>query len=69
MLVKSKQHRQLVAAAQLFTKSSQQPVRMFAAQPTTEEAKTKEEWGEKYSDECFQFEKEWNAIANKIEKE
>ncbi len=67
MLVKSKQHRQLVAAAHLFTKTAQ-PARMFTAQ-ATEEAKTKEEWGEKYSDECFQFEKEWNAIANKIEKE
>ena len=46
-------------------------VRYFsAAQPTQEElAKNREEWGEKYSDECFQFEKEWKLIADKIEKE
>ncbi len=41
-----------------------------AAQPSQEElAKNREEWGEKYSDECFQFEKEWKQIADKIEKE
>jgi len=41
-----------------------------AAKPTSAEAtKPKEEWGEKYSDECFTFEKEWKAISEKIEKE
>lgn len=42
-----------------------------AAQTGTPEelAKSREEWGEKYSDECFQFEKEWKGIAGKIEKE
>lgn len=74
-----KQHRQVVA--QLLTLNSATPatstqaVRFFsqtaeAAKPTPgEAAKPKEEWGEKYSDECFTFEKEWKAISEKIEKE
>jgi hypothetical protein len=41
------------------------PMRTFS----TEAEKAKEEWGEKYSDECFAFEKEWKQIADKIEKE
>lgn len=40
-----------------------------AAGTPEELAKTREEWGEKYSDECFKFEKEWKMIADKIEKE
>jgi hypothetical protein len=38
--------------------------------PATEEelAKNREEWGVKYSDEAFKFEKEWKAIADKIEE-
>ena len=41
-----------------------------AAEPSKEDlAKNREEWGEKYSDECFTFEKEWKSIAEKIEKE
>jgi hypothetical protein len=36
--------------------------------PTEEElAKNREEWGEKYTDEAFRFEKEWKAISDKIE--
>ncbi len=38
-------------------------LKAFSTQPTAEEAAKKaEEWGEKYSDECFAFEKEWEAI-------
>lgn len=45
-------------------------VRAFSA-PTEDAAKAKaaEEWGEKYSDECFAFEKEWEAISKKVENE
>lgn len=60
LLTKTKtQHRQLAVAASHFLTA--QPVRMFAATPPPAEevAKAKEEWGEKYSDECFTFEKEW----------
>lgn len=45
-------------------------VRFFSSAPTPDElAKNREEWGEKYSDECFAFEKEWKTISEKIEKE
>jgi hypothetical protein len=38
--------------------------------PTEAElAKNREEWGIKYTDECFKFEKEWKAISEKIEQE
>ncbi len=41
-----------------------------AAEASPEElAKAREEWGEKYSDECFKFEKEWKQISDRIEKE
>jgi len=32
---------------------------MFSTPTPDELAKNREEWGEKYSDECFTFEKEW----------
>ena len=44
-------------------------IRCFAAPADNEAAKKAEEWGEKYSDECFAFEKEWEAISKKIEDE
>jgi large subunit ribosomal protein L7/L12 len=44
-------------------------VRAFAAAPTEAAAKNAEEWGEKYSDECFAFEKEWEIISKKIDNE
>ena len=38
--------------------------------PTEEElARNRDEWGIKYTDECFKFEKEWKAIADKIDAE
>lgn len=40
-----------------------------AAAPKKEFATNKEEWGEKYSDECLKFEKEWKVICDKIENE
>ena len=41
-----------------------------AAKPSEEELKNaREEWGFKYDDEAFRFEKEWKAIADKIETE
>jgi hypothetical protein len=64
-----KHHRALFSAA---TQSAQVQIRPFSSQgaPTPEElAKNREEWGEKYSDECFAFEKEWKQISDKIEKE
>lgn len=67
-----KQHRQLAATtAQLLSINggSVAPKFFSTAAATTPDEKAKEEWGEKYSDECFQFEKEWEAIAGKIEKE
>jgi hypothetical protein len=37
-------------------------------EPTPEELeKNRHEWGIKYDDECFKFEKEWEAIASAIE--
>jgi hypothetical protein len=48
--------------------ATQVAVRAFSA-PTDDAAKRAEEWGEKYSDECFAFEKEWEAISKKIENE
>jgi hypothetical protein len=50
--------------------SSTVSLRSFSA-PTEAAAKAKaaEEWGEKYSDECFKFEKEWEAISKKVEDE
>ena len=55
---------------QAYTSSNGLAVRAFSAAPTeVEAAKAKEEWGEKYSDECFQFEKEWKVISGKIENE
>ena len=49
----------------------QTTLRYFSApqQQQTPEEKNREEWGEKYSDECFKFEQEWKQIADKIEKE
>lgn len=52
-----------------FTSGAQR--RLFSAQePTAEEIKqNKEEWGEKYHDEIFKFEKEWQMISQKISAE
>lgn len=57
----------------------QQQSRCFSAEeggkanipePTQEEvAAHKDEWGIKYNDECFKFEKEWELIAGQVEKE
>ncbi|CDW85761.1 ribosomal protein l7 l12 c-terminal domain containing protein [Stylonychia lemnae] len=46
-------------------------VRYFSAQePTADQlAKGKEEWGEKYQDDMFKFEKEWKKISAKITAE
>jgi hypothetical protein len=43
-------------------------MRAFSGQ-SDEASKRAQEWGEKYSDECFAFEKEWEAISKKIETE
>ena len=76
-----KQQRQLLNSAMQALSgtnvaAAQQPdkiMRVFSttkAEPKAEElAKSREEWGEKYSDECFKFEKEWKIISEKIEKE
>ena len=63
-----KHHRAVFSAA---AQSTQVSTRFFSAAAATpqEHAKKSEEWGEKYSDECFAFEKEWKIIADKIEKE
>ena len=63
--------RQLAAAAFQTIQSGNAcvAVRAFSAAPADEAAKKAEEWGEKYSDECFAFEKEWEAISKKIENE
>ena len=38
--------------------------------PTEKElADGRDEWGFKYDDECFKFEKEWKMIADKVESE
>jgi hypothetical protein len=51
-----KHHRALVSTSSRFFSASQG----HAAAGTPEElAKNREEWGEKYSDECFRFEQEW----------
>jgi hypothetical protein len=73
-IVLKKHQRQLaLSAVQALNNNSSKTVvmRQFSAQtPSAEEAaKAKEEWGEKYSDECFQFEKEWKQISDKIENE
>lgn len=62
--------RQLAAVLLQTTQGGTRTVRLFSA-PTEEAAKAKnaEEWGEKYSDECFTFEKEWQAISKKVEDE
>lgn len=62
--------RQLAAAVfqTMQAPTTQVAVRAFSA-PTDESAKRAEEWGEKYSDECFAFEKEWEAISKKIDTE
>lgn len=58
-----KHHRALLSTSQRYFSAQQ-------AAPTPEElAKNREEWGEKYSDECFKFEQEWKQISDKIEKE
>ena len=57
-----KQHRTLVSSIlQTATQATvaNVPVRMFSTPTPDELAKNREEWGEKYSDECFTFEKEW----------
>jgi hypothetical protein len=63
--------RQLATVATQVMTPATQGVRLFSTpQPTAEElAQKREEWGEKYSDECFAFEKEWEAISKKIEQE
>ena len=39
-------------------------------EPTKEELETgRAEWGLKYDDECFKFEKEWEIIAHKVQEE
>ena len=75
-LLLKKQHRHLASA---LLQVSQQPApqvshasRYFSAQPAAAEgeaAKAREEWGEKYSDECLQFEKEWKEISGKVEQQ
>ena len=41
-----------------------------AAEPTAAEVEAnRSEWGIKYDDECLKFEKEWQTIAEAIEKE
>ena len=32
-------------------------------------AKYRDQWGIKYDDECFKFEKEWELIASKVEED
>jgi hypothetical protein len=63
IILKKHQRQLALTAVQALNNTSSKAVamRQFSAQaPTPEEAaKAKEEWGEKYSDECFQFEKEW----------
>lgn len=51
--------------------SSTVSLRSFSAPTEVVAAKAKaaEEWGEKYSDECFKFEKEWESISKKVEDE
>ena len=72
-VVLKKHQRQLaLTAVQAFNNTSSNGLtqRAFSAAPTdAEAAKAKEEWGEKYSDECFKFEKEWKQISDKIENE
>jgi hypothetical protein len=70
-----KQHRQLASASlQMLNQASlagptQLQARYFAAPAQQTPEEVKEEWGEKYSDECFKFEKEWKLISEKIENE
>lgn len=75
-----KQQRQLLATGSKFISQTSAttgafPTRYFTTETaapvgTPEElAKAREEWGEKYSDECFKFEAEWKQIADKIETE
>ena len=41
-----------------------------AAEPTAAEIEAnRQEWGIKYDDECLKFEKEWQVIAEAVEKE
>jgi hypothetical protein len=42
-----------------------------ADKPPTEEelANNREEWGEKYTDEAYKFEKEWKLISEKVTNE
>ena len=74
-IVLKKHQRQLALTAMqalnnTSSKALNAPLRYFSAAPVADEAaKAKEEWGEKYSDECFQFEKEWKTISEKIEGE
>ena len=61
-IVLKKHQRQLaVTAVQALnnTSSNSFAFRAFSAPADAEATKAKEEWGEKYSDECFKFEKEW----------
>lgn len=72
VILKKHQRQLAVTAVQAFTNTSSNrlALRAFSAAPTeAEAAKAKEEWGEKYSDECFKFEKEWKQISEKIENE
>ncbi len=50
----------------------QQANRYFSTEdvkPTEEElAKNRDEWDEKYQDECFRFEKEWKIIADQVDQ-
>lgn len=70
-VVLKKHHRQIALSACQALNCAGTSARYFSnAQPSQEElAKNREEWGEKYSDECFQFEKEWKQISDKIENE
>ena len=61
--------RQLAAVAFQTLQNGTVSVRAFSAPTPQEAAKKAEEWGEKYSDECFAFEKEWEQISKKIEDE
>ena len=67
-----KQSRQILSLVltQSQTITSTPKCAFSTAPPSNEEAaKAREEWGQKYSDECFAFEKEWKMISEKIEKE
>ena len=54
----------------LFSEDASAPEKPAAPEPTAAEvAANREEWGIKYDDECLKFEKEWQEIAEAVEKE